>query len=84
MLSLVPWSRSFDDQVLLAAINTDPNQTRTAWVDLAVDDNPVGKTLHCLYSTDPSQIGAKLVVQSAGDRRVVNLSVPAAGFVVFE
>ena len=57
MLSVVPWSRSFDDQILLAAINTDPDQARTAWVDLDPDDNPAGKTMQCLYSNDPAQIG---------------------------
>ncbi len=84
MLSVIPWSRSFDDQVLLAAINTDPDQARTAWVDLDPGDNPTGKTIQCLYSNDPNQIGENLVIQSAGDRRVVKLSVPAAGYVVYE
>ena len=66
------------------AINTDPDQPRTAWVDLDPETNPAGKILQCLYATDPSQIGQTLTVRPAGDRRVVQLTVPAAGFVVYE
>jgi glycosidase len=84
MLSVVPWSRSFDDQNLLCAINTDPDQPRTAWSDLPPDTNPSGKTLQCLYATTPGQIGQNLTVRATGDRRVIQLTVPPAGFVVYE
>jgi glycosidase len=84
MLSVVPWSRSFDDQNLLLAINTDPAWPRAAWVDLDPSANLEGKTLLCLYSTDASQIGQALTVSAVGERRVVQLTVPGSGFVVFE
>jgi glycosidase len=84
MLSVVPWTRYFDDQQILAAINTDPAQPRTAWVDLDADQNPPGRRLTCLYSSDPAQIGQELTVQTAGGQTVLSLSVPAAGFVVYE
>jgi glycosidase len=84
MLSVVPWSRSFDDQNLLLALNTDPNQSRSAWVDLDANNYPAEVQLQCLYSTDPAQIGKRLSVQVSSGRSVVKLDVPAAGFVVFE
>jgi glycosidase len=84
MLSIVPWLRLFDDQHLLAAINTDSSKARTAWVRLDPGLSPAGSSLTCLYSTDPAQIGQELVVQIAGERSVVSLSVPAGGFVVYE
>jgi glycosidase len=84
MLSVVPWTRQFDDQQILLAINTDPNASRTAWVDLDANINPSGAQLTCLYSTDPAQVGQQLSVKQAGGRSVVQLSVPAAGFVMFE
>jgi glycosidase len=84
MLSVVPWTRHFDDQQILLAINTDPDQPRTAWVDLEAGINLTGAQRACLYSTDPAQVGQLLTVQPAGDRRVVQLTAPAAGFVVFE
>ena len=84
MLSVVPWSRSFDDQNLLLAINTDPGQPRSAWVDLDPGTNPAGKSMQCIYATDPSQIGQNLTVRAAGDRQLVQMTVPAAGFVVYE
>jgi glycosidase len=84
MLSIVPWSRLFDDQHLLVAINTDPDQARTAWVSLDSALSPVGSRSTCLYSTDPAQTGQELVVQGAGERSVVKLTLPPAGFVVYE
>ena len=87
MRSIVPWSRLFDDQHMLAAINTDPDAPRTAWVDLQLHFSPAGgqvTQMTCLYSSDPAQIGQVLTVQEVGGRHAVQLTVPAAGFVVFE
>jgi glycosidase len=84
LLSVVSWARSFDDQNLLLAINTDPNQPRTAWVDLDPNTYPAGKSLSCLYTSDPSQSNPGLVVQSSGSQYVVRVTVPPAGFVVYE
>ena len=88
MLSVVPWMRLFDDQQLLLAINTDPGQERTAWVSLKTDQCrgllPVGSRLTCLYASDAAQIGQELTVQAAGERRVVQLGLPPAGFAIYE
>jgi glycosidase len=84
MRTVVPWSRSFDDQELILAINTDPDHTSTAWVDLDPGAHPGGKTMTCLYSTAADQIGQQFTVQANGERRVIQLSVPPAGFVVYE
>ena len=84
MLSVVPWTRSFDDQHLLLAINTDPNTSRQAWVSLKLDEYPAGALLTCLYSRAPEQVGQVLTVQVSGDRALVSLEVPAAGFVIYE
>jgi len=84
MRSIVPWTRLFDDQQMLVALNTDPDQARAAWVSLYPRLNPEGKRLTCLYSSDPAQIGQELLVQAAGERRVVNLRVPAGGFCIYE
>ncbi len=82
MRSIVPWSRLFDDQHILAAINTDPDHPRSAWVSLG--PAPEHAHLTCLYSTDSTQIGQALQVKAAGERGVVELSVPGAGFVIYE
>ncbi len=84
MQTIVPWSRSFDDQELILAINTDPDQASTAWVDLDPEVYPAGKTITCLYATAADQIGQPVTVQANGNRRVIHLTVPAAGFVVYE
>jgi glycosidase len=84
MRSIVPWSRSFDDENLLLAINTDPDHARSAWVDLDGNTNPGGKRLTCIYATSPDQIGHEEIVQDTGGRRMIHLTVPAAGFVIYE
>jgi glycosidase len=83
MQSVVPWSRILDESELLLAINTDAEAPRTAWV--TVDDglHKAGDTLRCLYSTDAAQIGAGVTVE-ARNGKAAQISVPAAGFVVYE
>jgi glycosidase len=83
--SIVPWSRLFDDREMLVAINTDPDQPRTAWVEIHPELHRPGDTLKCLYSTDAAQTGSVVQVQAApGDRNAVQLTLPPAGFVIYE
>lgn len=84
MKSVVPWTRNFDDQNLLLAINTDPDQPSTAWIDLDPSTLPAKGLLTCLYATDAAYIGQTLTVQTLGEHQAVQITVPAAGFVVFE
>jgi len=84
MLSVVPWARSFDDQDLLLAINTDPDQPHTAWVDLDKGTYMAGQTLNRVYASDPAVASPGLIVQPAGDQVVVQLTVPPAGFVIYQ
>jgi glycosidase len=82
--SIVPWSRLFDDQEILLAINTDPDHPRRAWVRLQDNLHQAGDRLRCLHSTDVQQIGQEKTIVEAAGRLAVELEVPAAGFVVFE
>jgi glycosidase len=84
MRSLVPWLRLFDDQQVLVALNTDPDQLRTAWVSLDAGHHADGARLTCLYSSDEAQVGQELAVQMSAGRRVIQLSVQAAGFTIYE
>jgi glycosidase len=60
MLSVLPWSRIFSDTEILCAINTDPDNTRSAWVVIDKDLHEIGDSLTCLYSSDQNQIGFKM------------------------
>ena len=83
--SVVPWSRIFSDQELLLAMNTDPDQPRTAWVIVDYDLHRTGDHVQCLYTTDPSQEGQELIITDVlPDIKAVLLTVPAAGFVIYE
>lgn len=86
MLSVVPWARLFNDCETVLAINTDPIQPGSAWVIVDNDLHAAGDELTCVYSTDPAEIGAKAHVESVkdGTAKAVSLTVPAAGFVIYE
>ncbi|MGW8249334.1 MAG: alpha-amylase family glycosyl hydrolase, partial [Anaerolineales bacterium] len=81
MRSVVAWLRLFDDQQVLAALNTDPDRLLSAWVSLEAGYYADGARLTCLYSSDEDQVGQELVVQESAGQKVVQLSLPAAGFV---
>lgn len=84
MRSIVPWSRILDRVEILLAINTDTGTARTASVIVDHDLHGRGSTLKCLYSTEDAMIGRTVTVEEKPDgKRVVDLTVPAAGFVIF-
>ncbi|MGE5657607.1 MAG: alpha-amylase family glycosyl hydrolase [Actinomycetota bacterium] len=81
--SVVPWSRLLDREEIVVALNTDYNQPRTAWVVVDYNLHQVGDRFQCIYSTDRTQVETTVVVE---DRNVkcISLTVPAAGFVIYE
>ena len=50
--SVVPWSRVFVDDELVCAINTDPDNARSAWVTIDNSLHSAGEKLTCLYSSE--------------------------------
>ena len=82
LLSIVAWSRLFNQREVLLAINTNFEASTSAWV--TVDDglHPVGRTLSCAYSSDAQQIGEQVTVEPRNGK-AVQIRVPPAGFVVF-
>jgi glycosidase len=81
--SIVPWSRILDLHEVLCAINTDPHNPRTAWVTIDNGLHAVNSRLRCLYSTAAGEIGDTIAVE-ARNGKAVRLTVPAAGFVIYE
>jgi len=81
--SVIPWSRIFNEDEMLLAINTDPQNARKAWVTIDADLHQTGETLRCIYSTDSAQVSQSLRIE-ARNGKAVELTVPAAGFVIFE
>ena len=80
--SLVPWSRIFNNQEILLAINTDTDNERTAWVTIDSTLHAGSGALTCLYSTDPGQIGDTINIEPRNGKAVM-LGVPAGGFVIY-
>lgn len=82
--SVVAWSRLFNDQEWLCAINTDPQHARAAWVGLDFDLQQPGQRLVCLHASDAARVGSELIVDTPHpDWRAVWLDLPAASCAVF-
>ena len=82
MQSIVAWSRIFNENELLCAINTDPDNETSAFVTIDNDLHAAGSVLTCVYSTKATEIGQNLTVESRNGK-AVSLKVPPAGFVVY-
>jgi glycosidase len=81
--SIVPWSRILSDTEIVLAINTDPDNGKTAWVTIDSRIHKQGDLLTCIYSTDKGQIGKQVIVEPRNGLSF-SMTIPAAGFVVFE
>jgi hypothetical protein len=81
--SVVPWSRLFNDQELLLAINTDPDRDCSAWVTIDDSLHQAGENLTCLYSTNTTQVNTTVQVVPKNGRAVC-LTVPPGGFVIYK
>jgi hypothetical protein len=81
--SMVPWSRIFNGQEVLLAINTDYDQPKTAWVTLDNELHQTRDVLKCIYSTDVAQVGQSVTVEARNGKAVL-ITVPASGLVIFE
>ncbi len=84
ILSVVPWSRIFDNHEIVLAINTDVDQSRSAWV--TIDNYLHGDKstfLKCIYSTDTAQIDTTITIEQKNGK-AVRLTVPPGGFVIYE
>lgn len=83
MRSVIAWSRIFNDQEILLAINTDPDAARSAWVTIDGSLHAAGDDLTCVYATETALIGQQLRVEARNGKAVLP-TVPPAGFVVYE
>jgi glycosidase len=81
--SVVAWSRIFVEDELVCAINTDPDNNRSAWVTIDDSLHSAGEKLKCLYSSDPAQVGTTVTVE-ARNGKAVNITAPKGGFVVWK
>lgn len=81
--SLIAWSRILSDVEIVLAINTDPDQAKTAWITTDASLRKQGDLLTCIYSSDEAQIGTQVRVEPRNGLSV-KLTCPAAGFIIFE
>jgi glycosidase len=81
--SIIPWSRLFNNQEIILAINTDYNEAKSAWVNICNDLHDEGDVFQCIYSTDETKINEEVVVETRHGKSFL-ITIPPAGFVIFE
>lgn len=80
---VIAWSRIFTDLEYVCAINTDARQPLTVKVTVDFAINPPDSTMSCIFSTESGQQG-NLVRVERNNGSAINLTVPAAGFVIYQ
>jgi glycosidase len=87
MRSIVTWSRLFVDQEVLVVFSTDQEQPLTAYSTVAPRFRAEGDLLKLIFwhtpaaSSPPAQ---ELVVERRSERLAVRLTVPPAGFLIYQ
>jgi glycosidase len=87
MRSLVSWSRLFIDQEVLVALNTDESRPVTAYSTVAPTFRMEGDRFHLIFWYAPRPApppGPSLTVERAGELLAVRVTLPPAGFVIYQ
>jgi glycosidase len=81
MESVVAWSRILADQELLCAINTDTENTTTAYVTIDAKMHKKGEVLKLVYDSSGGKAQWEVQVLELNGKAIL-LTVPAAAFVI--
>ncbi|SEJ49331.1 Glycosidase [Dyadobacter koreensis] len=80
MKSIVAWSRIFNDQEILCAFNTDPENELIAYVTIDGTLHTINSRMKCLYASGPSPVEVNVEVRNG---KAVRLTIPPSGFVIY-
>jgi glycosidase len=80
MRSIVAWSRIFNENEILCAFNTDPENATIAYVTIDNDLHEVNARMRCLYASGESPAEVNVEVRNG---KAVRLTIPPAGFVIY-
>jgi len=87
MLSIVAWSRIFVDQEVLVAFSTNPEQPLEAYSTVASRFRSEGDQLKLIFWHAPRAVTSppdELVVEDKDGVLAVHLTLPPAGFAIYE
>jgi glycosidase len=79
---IVAWSRIFNDQEYLCAINTDMSKQVKAWATLDSLLHPAGSEMRCLLCSNKTVMVDPVTVE-ARNGSATQITVPAGGFAVY-
>ena len=87
ILSIIAWSRIFNENEVLVAFNTNMYNAKTAWVVIDKSMHLPGEKFICTYcSNDKTKEKKQLSIESKKNQQIsaLKLTVPACGFVIYE
>ncbi len=83
MLTLIAWSRIFNKEEFVLAINTDVVEPVSAWVTVDESLHRAGDCFSYIYTTDLNHDGRTAEVEARNGKAVL-ITVPPAGFVILK
>lgn len=84
MTGIFAWSLIMSGEEMVMAVNTDIMQPRTAFITIDQEMHQEGEPFHCLLIF-PASIDAQAVfVQTIGDRKAIEVTVPPAGYIIWQ
>lgn len=81
--SVIPWGRIFNNQEIVCAINTNASLALTVWTYVDHGIHQEGERLHCLYGSGTERLDFVTVRKLENGAKVIELTVPPAGFVIY-
>ena len=84
-LDIVSWSRIFNREEILLAINSNLNKEREVKVMVDSDLHLPGEEFTCIYSSDSDQIDTKAkIIELNPEYYYIKILVPAQGRVIYK
>lgn len=80
MKSIIAWSRIFNNQEIVVAINTDANHSKNAWITVDNYIHQVGERLSCIYISD--SVFEQGTEVEAKNGKAIQVIVPPGGVVI--
>ena len=83
MKGLIAWSRIFENEEYVLALNTELDKVLEALVVVDSQINSEDDVFECLYISGNDPIGKKMKVRNVDQKKVISLKVPQAGCVIY-
>ena len=80
---VIAWSRILSQKEFILAMNCDLEESQSIFTTVDGNLHDEGENFVCIYSSDDSQVDNTATVEDIDSKKVINISVPGQGCVVF-